>query len=283
MENINKNEQELYIISQIINENVNGRKLALWGDSKELRSILKKSFNLEISCIVTVLPNLVNGGWIRDLNDLRGKSDEYYLIAFGRNYEDYYDKLIKEYGYIEIKDFVYRKIKPIILENWDCSKQEYRDQFGNYISKNNGVIRKVIFRGYNNEVQIYPNVFGLNNTEIDMCANQKLIIREGTQFNADTKFRYMGYNGSAEVYIGCSCRFDETFFRLINHVENSAVVINNNSTFEKKVDIHANSGKQIIIGKDCMFSHEIQLQAGDGHTIFDINTSKNINTSTTDI
>ena len=279
MENINKNEQELYIISQIINENVNGRKLALWGDSKELRSILKKSFNLEISCIVTVLPNLVNGGWIRDLNDLRGKSDEYYLIAFGRNYENYYDKLIKEYGYIEIKDFVYRKIKPIMLENWDCSKQEYRDQFGNYISKSNGVIRKVIFRGYNNEVQIYPNVFGLNNTEIDMCANQKLIIREGTQFNADTKFRYMGYNGSSEVYIGCSCRFDETFFRLINHVENSAVVINNNSTFEKKVDIRANSGKQIIIGKDCMFSREIQLQAGDGHTIFDINTSKNINTS----
>ena len=37
--------------------------------------------------------------------------------------------------------------------------------------------------------------------------------------------------------------------------------------------------KKIIIGRDSMFSHDIDLWAGDGHTIFDVSTGKNINSA----
>ena len=43
------------------------------------------------------------------------------------------------------------------------------------------------------------------------------------------------------------------------------------------MELHANSGKKIVIGNDCMFSHGIDLWAGDGHAIFDVNTARNIN------
>lgn len=278
MKYMSHKEKELYLIAKIISDNAKGRKLALWGDSKELREVLKKYFNLEIHCVVTVVQDYMNGGSVQHLNILNGKSNEYYLIAFGRNYEEYYDNVIKQMGYNEITDFVYRHVKPIILENWDCSKQEYNDRYGNYISKQNCVIGKIVFRGYNNEINLGANITGLRNAEIFMCANQSLRIRDGVVFNGNACFRYEGFNGGADVYIGARCRFEFPIFRLINHVEVSTVIINNNCTFEDNVCFRANSGKKIIIGQDCMFSRDIQLQAGDGHSIFDVKTQQNINT-----
>lgn len=278
MENINQEEKELYLISKIVAENVKGRKIALWGDSRKLRDVLKQYFDLEVSCVITLMRNIVNNKTIFDLEYLNNKSGEYYLIAFGRNYEDYYDNVIKKMGYKETNDFVYRRIKPIILENWDCSKKEYNDSFGNRIGKANAVIKRIVFKGYNNEINLGEKVIGLRNVEFDMGANQSVYIRDGVRFNGSTKFRMWGFDGLSSIYIGHFCRFQGGNFRLINHIEKSEVVINNYCTFEEEVDFHANSGKRIIIGNDCMFSRNIQLQAGDGHSLFDIETGKNINT-----
>lgn len=44
-------------------------------------------------------------------------------------------------------------------------------------------------------------------------------------------------------------------------------MINEECTFETNLELHANAGKKIIIGRDSMFSHDIDLWAGDGHTI----------------
>ena len=60
MENINQEEKELYLISKIVAENVKGRKIALWGDSRKLRDVLKQYFNLEVSCVITLMRNIVN-------------------------------------------------------------------------------------------------------------------------------------------------------------------------------------------------------------------------------
>lgn len=57
----------------------------------------------------------------------------------------------------------------------------------------------------------------------------------------------------------------------------SSVVIGSDTTFETHFEAHANRGKKIIIGNDCMFSHNVYLLSGDGHAIFDVNSGKNIN------
>lgn len=273
-----RNKKEIYILAGIIKENVKGRKIILWGDSPMLRNVLKEKYNLEVAFVVTVLQNLVNGRNIRHLEDIRGKSKEFYLVSWGRAYDFYYGKIEKEYGYQEISDFVYRRIKPIVIENWDCSKKEYSDCYGNVIKANSGILKKVVFRGYNNEILVENNVSNLQNVEIDLCANEKITISGGVKFNRNVKFELNGYEGYSTVFIGRNCRFDISKFRLFNHSYGSSVLINDNCTFEENVDFRANSGKRIIIGNDCMFSRNIQLQCGDGHSIFDIKTGKNVNT-----
>ena len=134
--NFTENEKETYLLAQIVSENANGREIVLWGDNELLRKMLKKHFNMEVAFVVTVIPNYVNGNKVRMLDAIKGKSDKYYLIAWGRNYEKKYHKLLNEYGYAEIDDFVYRRIKPIVLEEWDAGNGRYEDIYGNLIVTN---------------------------------------------------------------------------------------------------------------------------------------------------
>lgn len=270
-------EREMYLVAEIAAKNAHGRQIVLWGNSNELRAVLKKYFQLEVKFVVTILQNIVNGTSIRDLSEMNGKSEEYYIINWGRAYEAKYHELLLSYGYKETKDFVYRMIKPITIENWNCSNGKYEDQYGNCIEGGEGVIRKVTLKGYNNRIHIGKNVSDLYNLEFEMCSNSEVIIDDGVRFNSDSKFRMLGFDGFSKIFIGKRCRFLDSNFLLYSHRECSKVVINEDGTFENRLEIHSNSGKRIIIGRDCMFSHDIQLQAGDGHTIFDVRTGKNTN------
>lgn len=270
--------EELYILAEIVAKNYNGRKIALWGDSKSLREVLMSKYNIKVDIVITLMNEIVNNKSIFNLDYLNGKKDEYYLIAFGRQFEEYYDSRIKEFGFSEKKDFVYRHIRPIILTKWDCAKDEYHDEYGNFISKSDGIIEKVIFRGYNNKIMLDQHISGLSSVSIDVCANSNLHVRDWTRFIGHCQFQFCGYDGSSRVYIANSCRLDSVNFKVINANPESRIIINSGSTMEMRTALHANSGKAIIIGKDCMLSTDIQLQAGDGHSMFDLNTAQNINT-----
>lgn len=95
------NKDELYLLSTIVAQNYNGRKIAIWGDSQELREILKESYNIGIDIVVTLMNEIVNNKTIFNLEYLNGKSGEYYLIAFGRQYEENYDSKLKSFGFSE--------------------------------------------------------------------------------------------------------------------------------------------------------------------------------------
>lgn len=276
---ISREEAEFYYIANIAAQNRNGRKVVLWGNSDGLRNVLKKYFHIDVAFVVTILDHLVNGTSIRHLHSMKGKSDQYYLISWGRACEEYYDHLLREYGYTEFTDYVYRMIRPVVIEDLNLSEGNYEDQYGNRISGKEGVIKRITFRGYNNRIKIDAGAGDLQKLEFDMCANGLVEIGEGTRFLNTVKFRMNGYNGFSSITIGRWCRFDETFFITYNHWHNSFVVINDHSSFEKNVAIHANSGKGVIIGRDCMFSRDIHLQSGDGHSLFDVHTKKNINTA----
>lgn len=276
--NFTENQKEMYILAQNVAKNINGRKLVLWGDNGQLRHILKEEFNLDVEFIVTVIPAYVNGDRVRMLDEIKGKSDKYYLIAWGSNYEKRHYDLLNEYGYVEIDDFIYRRIKPIILEEWDCANGRYEDAYGNIIeSKSAGTIRKIVFRGYNNRITIGAAVSDVHNLEFDLCANEKIDICDGCKFGGITRFDIAGFDGTASVYIDRNSHFLDSVFKMYNDVNESRVLINENCTFGTNLHMHANTGKKIIIGRDCMFSNNIHLQSGDGHSLFDVKTGKNIN------
>ena len=79
--NFTENQKEMYILAQNVARNINGRKVVLWGDNWQLRQMLKEHFDLEVEFIVTVIPAYVNGDRVRMLEEIKGKSDKYYLIG----------------------------------------------------------------------------------------------------------------------------------------------------------------------------------------------------------
>ncbi len=59
--------------------------------------------------------------------------------------------------------------------------------------------------------------------------------------------------------------------------KNAVFKIGTNFSIQRRYDITLNNFTNIVIGNDCMFSYEVIMRSNDGHTIFDIDTGKNIN------
>ena len=139
-------------------------------------------------------------------------------------------------------------------------------------------MKRVVFRGMNSRITVGKDVHISSNLEFDLGTNGTVIIGDECRFVDKVKFQLIGSNNTRSIVrIGKKCRFLDALIKLYGHDKNSSVIINDNCTFESNLELHANSIKKLIIGKDCMFSHDIDVWAGDGHTIFDVKTGKNTN------
>lgn len=277
LDKLNDNQKEFYYIAEIIKKNKGARKLVMWGENYSFRNFLSAYYGINAEFILTTNSAAVNGKTIRHFDEIKGKASQYYVFVIGKSFnKNDYQKFL-DYGYVAIKDFVYRMINPIILENYDLSKG-YSDSFGNIVEKSNGIIKKIIFRGYNNKINIKPNVWNLQNLSIDCSANCKIIIESHCNFTQPfTNIESRGYDGTSEIKIENSCIFMDSVLRVFTHHNNSFILINEHTTFGEQARLHANQGKKIIIGKDCMFSSYVTLFAGDGHTIMDVNEKRPLN------
>lgn len=110
----------------------------------------------------------------------------------------------------------------------------------------------------------------------DLLAGTYIEIEKECRFNGENRFITKSYSGKSEVIIRRGCRLTNALYRILSAGQ---ILINEECTFETNLELHANAGKKIIIGRDSMFSHDIDLWAGDGHTIFDVSTGKNINSA----
>lgn len=274
---IPEEDREFYFIAKIAAENRKGRRIVTWIRSGRFEHILKKYFGLSVAFGVSMRKEALKENYILDFSALQGKAGEYYLVSLDRNYDDETYRKLNSFGYHETRDFVFRMIKPVVLVNYDLSRGNYYDAYGNSIEGFNAVIGKVVFRGFNNHIVLGKNMSTAGNLHFDFCANGYVEIGDETRFNALNTFEFKVYNGCSTVIIGKQCRFRETLWRLFADEHNTSVTINDSCTFEANLEVHPNQGKKIIIGRDCMFSYDIDLWSGDGHAIFDVNTAKRIN------
>lgn len=268
---------EYYYLAQTAAEKARGRKIVLWMRSGEFEKVLKDCFGMDIAFSVAKNLSFVNGKTVRHISEIQRRSGEFYIAALDpKDHGDTY-KLLNAYGYSEIEDFICRYPRPIVLEKYDCASGSYTDVWGNTIEGYGGRLGKVVFRGGNNHIIIGDKVTGTENLTFDLSANAAIEIREGNKFTAENRFVTRGYNGKTEILIQKDCRFTDALFRLYNSEHTSSVLIHENCTFESDLELHANSGKKIVIGRDCMFSHDVDLWAGDGHSVFDTATGENVN------
>ena len=200
------------------------------------------------------------------------------MVSLGRDWSTEAERILTDMGFQPEKDFIFRVHKPIVLENYDLSKGQYSDIYGNTISGTSGVLKRVIFRGLNSHITLGRNVQTGRELEFDLGTNAKMSAGDGCRFTGNTKFELFGNKPArTTVSIGARCRITSGLFRLFSHPKNTAITIGEHSSFESGLDMHANAGKKLIIGKDCMISYNVEMWAGDGHSIFDVETGKNTN------
>ena len=265
---ISPEDQEFYFLAKFAAEHCRGRKIVTWIRSRRFEHILQKFFGLSVAFGVSQRQEALREGNIEAVSSLKGKSSEYYLVSLDRAYNDEIYKQLALYGYIEHKDFIFRKFKPIVLENLDLSKGNYYDDFGNSIEGFRSTVGKVIFRGFNNHIMFGKNMVTARFITFDLCANASIDIGENVKFNAPVQIESRGFEYGSSLTIGNDCTFSQgALFRFYTP---SSAVIGDHCTASSQFGLHVNMGKKAIIGRDCMFSFENELWAGDGHSVFDV-------------
>jgi len=273
---------ELFYLARLVASKAKGRKIVTWIQSEKFETILKKNFGLSVSFYVSQRREALVPGRIEDFSCLKDKSKEYYLVSLDRTYEDAVYKQLQVFGYTEKEDFVFRRYKPIVLENLDLSKGNYYDDYGNSIEGFNSVVGKVVFRGFNNHIMLGKGIHTARNLSFDLGANSYIDIGENTQFTGSCRVEVRGFAHTATLKIGKNCGiYNGALFRFFNVEQPVFASIGDSCTTSSEFGVHVNQGKKLIIGNDCMFSYEIELWAGDAHTIFDVKTGKNTNSRKT--
>jgi len=275
IQNVPLKDRILFYLASVVAKNYNGRKIVTWIRSSNFERILKQYFGLEVAFGLSMRSEAINGKDVHNFNEIIGNSDEFYLVSLDRDYSDDIYQKLSLFGYKEFNDFVFLRHKPIIIENRDLNTAPYFDEYGNTI-EGYGIIPKIVITGWNNHFTFGKNIVGIDKFSYEFSSNFELSIGSGCVFTKETKFQSLG-NGMNKITIKNNCHFQGSQFRMFGHDELSQVFIDDNSTFEDNAEFHANLGKKIFIGKDCMFSYNVELWAGDGHAIFDIITGKNIN------
>ena len=271
-----ENYHEYYYLAEAAARYSNGRKIVTWIQSRKFEEILKKYFGLEVAFSIAKSETKVDNEKVFPVSKIKDGSSDFYIVAFDpKNVADTY-ALLEQYGYNNLQDFICRYHKPIVINEFDLSKGRYSDAYGNTIEGYTGIIKKIVFRGCNNHIIIGDKVTGSSNMSFDLLAGTYIEIEKECRFNGENRFITKSYSGKSEVIIRRGCRLTNALYRIVSAGQ---ILINEECTFETNLELHANAGKKIIIGRDSMFSHDIDLWAGDGHTIFDVSTGKNINSA----
>lgn len=277
LKTVPEKDHSLYYIAKAVAELSHGRKIVTWIKSPEFNRVLKTYFGLQVEFSVAKTPGAINNTSVFSIEKIAGRSSEYYIAVIEPNYSDELYKTLTDFGYIEEEDFIFRKHSPIIISDFDLAKGRYSDIYGNSIEGFSGVLTNVVFRGTNNHIIFDDKVKHTDNLTFDLTSDSYIRIGRECNFTDDVQFEVRGFSGSSKIIIAEKCKFMSTEFRLFNNLYESSVFINESCTFGRGLELHANSGKKIVIGRDCMFSRDIALWAGDGHSVFDVVSGKNIN------
>ena len=166
----------------------------------------------------------------------------------------------------------------------------YADDFGNVITNNSLTKVNIILRGTNNHIVIDESCT-FNNTTINCIGNNNIQIGERSSFTNVT----INCESNNQILIGTGNTFLNTIFAFSsnckfiiqekNYLKGVSFVLwdsevymgNDNSFYSGNTELRCHSYTKLIINNDTLWSQNIQLVNGDGHSIFDIETKTKIN------
>lgn len=233
-------------VCKVCINHLNNRKVAILGDSYELRKLMKDKYDIEINTILTSDAKNIEKypQKYKLIDDLTNKSLEYYIIIPFLNYDDNIKRKLQNMGYMEYRDFIFRNHEAKVL---GPEKIDYCDEYGNSIHTNGGI------RVFLNE---------------RACGNNVNIV----SYIADGKIYLSGENASIDVRE--KCLLTGSTFRMFSQ---SIIVIERNTSSGGAFRIDCHAGCNVYISEDCMFSSDVVIISGDGHSIFDVESGERKN------
>lgn len=272
---IPRNLRYLYYIAKIAVEKSKGRKIVTWTHSPYFEDLLKTYFEKNVTFSIAKNPGIINNTTVFPISSLDGGKDKYYVVALHPNCIPAEIAELTNRGYTEADDFIFAKHKPITVLNHDLSKGRYEDEYGNTID-GEGIIGKVIFKGNNNHLFFGRNIKNSGKISIRITDNADITFGNNISIDSSLDIQMLD-TGSFDLTVKDACHFLSAKFQMWGSTKKCSILIGEHCTFGIDAKLSVASGKKISIGRDCMFSHDIILRSGDGHSMFDVNTCKNIN------
>ena len=248
-------------------EKLKGRILVFWGGDKELKQ--RFSANITVGGTYTSNKTLLETkpNEFIDYKQLYGKNKEYFVFmpfilpdTSGR----FQIETLESFGYTR-EDYY-------LLHNVSVFKStDYLDCFNNKVFCNTEKV-KIHILGENNTVIIRNSVVIKGDFTVNISGNNNYVEICEAKFGGNCCISIL--NEASKVVIGGSCEFNGTNIFMLGE---SKLEIGRKSTFNWNDRIYMHKYSVVMIGDDCMFAMDILIQAGDGHSIFDLNTQQNIN------
>ena len=252
-------------------ENGSGRKVAIWGNNpagEMLRLLLMMNYRIAVSVCVDDTEHSYSDMPCFSPDVLDGKSAEYYVIA-AVGFRASVKERLERFGYRAGTDYSYF---------CDCVKEmsdeRFEDAHGNIITGRYGEA-DIAFFGYDSRIVIGDNV-SLSSSHIFAQTDSLVEIGGDSVLMDSCIYAY----DRARFVSGSSCLFNRLYAQLY---DDSAVSFGEHfivySFPGKRLLVHSQPDTSVTVGRYCTFSYGVSLMSQDGHSIFDVRTGENINST----
>lgn len=277
-------------IAEKVYKYYNNRKIVLWGKyeaSDRIKEVLKRKYGLETAFYVDSDAAKIDHKYVFETKRLfsGGGPNIYYVVIPLAFYQSLKDELTGG-GYK--KNFDYYYFNDCILKNTDTY---YEDVHGNKIIGEHKNL-KFAFSGFHAVVEIgeYARFYrstlymhngskiiigehvSLNDSVIIVGNDSIIILGDGVCFDG----RINCFGNMSKLEIGSNGHLSAGQIKV---AEDALLKIGRDFSIEFGFFISACKGTEIMIGDDCMFSHNVLMLSNDGHSIFNLKTGENINTT----
>lgn len=263
-------EDWIYDIVKNTCKNYGGRKIILWGKcdtSDKVAKALEQEYQISIDGYVEKNPSKQNGS-IFPINDFFANADrnDYYIVVPLAHSSEIVEILCQN-GFKKNLDYYY--FSECILEK---RENYYEDSHGNKIIGNMGRMQ-IVFFGFHSTVTVHESaifqtagkIYMYSNSILEVGANSRVIFPPYASIGKNAKFS-----------VGADCIFKIRSMLVKPYAE---FVVGDKLTTGSGTILNICEWTKVKIGEDCMLSHDIKIYSNDAHSIFDLTTGKNINSS----
>ncbi len=275
-----------------VHEYYHGRQVVFWGKcltSENIGIRLKEKYQIDVAFYIDSDIAKVDNKLVMPIDSINGKAQKYYIMVPLATYQSVRECLYRG-GYSADRDYFYFS---------DCAVRDdpdyYEDAHNNrIIGRHKGL--KFAFFGFNSKIEIGDNVRFCGGTCFYVHGNAKVTVGNYTELTdcivhvgnnavcgisedvlvANDRKNHWFVDDDAVLQIGTRGNFVQGVLRVGT---GACLEIGQDFTTNDNYQICASNDTSIFIGEDCMLSHNIEMRSDDGHSIFDITTGKNINST----